>query len=108
MAEDYEKMTVAELKVLLKEAGLPISGKKADLIERLSASEEVEETIEEVEDSSDDGWEDDYEDDDDDYVYVTKQKPVLSDDLKEALAIRAAQKRRLHLSEELNGSDTRD
>ena len=42
MAEDYEKMTVAELKVLLKEAGLPISGKKADLIERLSASEEVE------------------------------------------------------------------
>ena len=43
MAEDYEKMTVAELKVLLKEAGLPISGKKADLIERLSASEEVEE-----------------------------------------------------------------
>ena len=72
-----------------------------------SASEEVEETIEEVEDSTDDGWEDDYEDDDDD-VYVTKQKPVLSDDLKEALAIRAAQKRRLHLSEELNGSDTRD
>ena len=94
MAEDYEKMTVAELKVLLKEAGLPISGKKADLIERLSASEEVEETIEEVEESSDDGWEDDYEDDDDDYVYVTKQKPVLSDDLKEALAIRAAQKKK--------------
>lgn len=94
MAEDYEKMTVAELKVLLKEAGLPISGKKVDLIERLSASEEVEETIEEVEDSSDDGWEDDYEDDDDDYVYVTKQKPVLSDDLKEALAIRAAQKKK--------------
>ena len=27
-------------------------------------------------------------------TYVTKQKPVLSDDLKEALAIRAAQKRR--------------
>ena len=94
MAEDYSKMTVAELKVLLKEAGLPISGKKADLIERLSASEEVEETIEEVEDSSDEGWEDDYEDEDDDYTYVTKQKPVLSDDLKEALAIRAAQKKK--------------
>ena len=33
---DYEKMTVAELKEILKEKGLPVSGKKADLIERLS------------------------------------------------------------------------
>ena len=32
---DYENMTVAELKELLKEAGLPVSGKKADLISRL-------------------------------------------------------------------------
>ena len=32
---DYESMTVAELKVLLKEAGKPVSGKKAELIERL-------------------------------------------------------------------------
>ena len=32
---DYEKMTVAELKEQLKEAGLPVSGKKADLIARL-------------------------------------------------------------------------
>ena len=32
---DYENMTVAELKELLKEAGLPVSGKKADLIARL-------------------------------------------------------------------------
>lgn len=28
MAEDYDNMTVAELKVQLKEAGLPVSGKK--------------------------------------------------------------------------------
>ena len=35
MAEDYQKMTVAQLKELLKEAGKPVSGKKAELIERL-------------------------------------------------------------------------
>ena len=35
MAEDYESMTVAQLKELLKEAGLPVSGKKSDLIARL-------------------------------------------------------------------------
>jgi len=33
---DYESMTVAQLKDLLKEAGKPVSGKKADLISRLS------------------------------------------------------------------------
>ena len=33
---DYSSMTVAELKEILKEKGLPVSGKKADLIERLS------------------------------------------------------------------------
>jgi len=32
---DYESMTVAELKELLKAAGKPVSGKKADLITRL-------------------------------------------------------------------------
>ena len=32
---DYSKMSVAELKEVLKEKGLPVSGKKADLIERL-------------------------------------------------------------------------
>ncbi len=32
---DYTSMTVAELKGLLKEAGKPVSGKKADLISRL-------------------------------------------------------------------------
>ena len=34
-APDYASMTVAELKDLLKEAGKPVSGKKADLIARL-------------------------------------------------------------------------
>ena len=32
---EYESMTVAELKDLLRDAGLPVSGKKADLIARL-------------------------------------------------------------------------
>ena len=32
---DYSSMTVAELKDLLKAAGKPVSGKKAELIERL-------------------------------------------------------------------------
>ncbi|HJM54725.1 MAG TPA: SAP domain-containing protein [Poseidonia sp.] len=35
-APAYDKMTVAELKKLLKAAGKPVSGKKADLIVRLS------------------------------------------------------------------------
>ncbi len=34
-SQDYDSMTVAELKQLLKEAGKPVSGKKADLIARL-------------------------------------------------------------------------
>ncbi|MBU38670.1 MAG: 30S ribosomal protein S3ae [Euryarchaeota archaeon] len=33
---DYDSMTVPQLKELLKEAGKPVSGKKADLISRLS------------------------------------------------------------------------
>ena len=32
----YENLTVAELKELLRERGLPVSGKKADLIARLN------------------------------------------------------------------------
>ena len=35
-AADYDSMTVAELKELLKAAGKPVSGKKADLIARLN------------------------------------------------------------------------
>ena len=95
MTEEYEKMTVAELKVLLKEAGLPISGKKADLIERLAGAQEVEEEAQEVvEEATEDDWDDEWDDEDGEYVYVTKQKPVLSEELKEALAVRAAQKKK--------------
>jgi len=106
MAEDYEGMTVAELKALLKEAGLPVSGKKADLIERLSGAKEetaepeeveapaVEETQEEeVVEEADDDWDDDW-DDEEDEGHVAKQKPVLSEDMKVALALRFEQKKK--------------
>lgn len=101
---EYESMTVAELKELLKEAGLPVSGKKADLIARLvdaqeeGASTSEDEITEEELDEEEEDFEDDYEDedwDDEDIVeeHVARQKPVLSDDLKASLALRAAQKK---------------
>ena len=102
-------MTVAELKALLKEQGLPVSGKKADLIERLSGAQAesaepdeegapVVEEATEAEDSSeefveDDDWDDDW-DDEEDEGHVAKQKPVLSDDMKVALALRFEQKKK--------------
>jgi len=104
MTEDYDNMTVAELKVHLKEAGLPVSGKKADLIARLSdiGDAPVEEAVVEeavaeetvVEEAEDDNW-DDEEDWDDEVseVHVAKQKPVLDDATKAALALRAEQKK---------------
>ena len=108
MAEEYEGMTVAELKALLKERGLPVSGKKSELIERLSDNQEEEivdtEEIEspaadessadeDFEDDADEDWDDDWEDDEDE-GHVAKQKPVLSDDLKVALALRFEQKKK--------------
>ena len=116
MAEDYESMTVAELKELLKEQGLPVSGKKADLIERLAgAVEEDDAPVEDVETSSDDAEEEDdfFEDDDDwdddeDEGHVAKQKPVLDEATQEASHF-VQHKRRRHLrSDEPNGSDTSD
>ena len=101
MTEEYECMTVAQLKELLKEQGLPVSGKKADLIERLAGAIEEEETpVEETEAASDDEEEDDFFEDDDDWdddedeVHVAKQKPVLDEETQEALALRAAQKKK--------------
>lgn len=102
MTEEYESMTVAQLKELLKEQGLPVSGKKADLIERLAgAAEEEAPPVEETEAASDDEEEEDdfFEDDDDwdddeDEVHVAKQKPVLDEETQEALALRAAQKKK--------------
>jgi len=39
-AIDYSDLTVSELKEKLKELGLPLSGKKSDLVDRLNASNE--------------------------------------------------------------------
>ena len=119
MAEEFEGLTVAELKVLLKERGLPVSGKKSELIERLVNAEEVVEESDEIEaplaeediqevtvdddsdddsdddfdDESDDDWDEDWEDDEDE-GHVAKQKPVLSEDMKVALALRLEQKKK--------------
>ena len=99
MAEDYESMTVAQLKELLKEEGLPVSGKKSDLIARLQdAAGEADEVVEDepfAEDADDDdSWDDEDWDDEAKDVYMVKQKPVLDDDMKAALALRAAQKKK--------------
>ena len=98
MAEDYESMTVAQLKELLKEQGLPVSGKKTDLIARLlEADGQTDDVVEEdapVEEAADDdAWDDDWDDEGED-VYMVKQKPVLGDEMKAALALRAAQKKK--------------
>ena len=101
---DYEDMTVAQLKELLKEAGLPVSGKKADLIARLQEGAEdsapAEEESAEEESVEEDDFDADYDDDedwddDDDFSeeHVARQKPVLSEEMKAALALRAAQKK---------------
>ena len=97
---DYENMKVAELKELLKEAGLPVSGKKADLIARLQDGAETSAPAEEesVEESAEEEFEEDFDDEDwddeeEDELHVARQKPVISDELKAALALRAAQKK---------------
>jgi large subunit ribosomal protein L32e len=98
---DYENMKVAELKELLKEAGLPVSGKKADLIARLqdgaettapAEEESVEESAEE-EEFEDEFDDEDWDEEEVDELHVARQKPIISDELKAALALRAAQKK---------------
>jgi large subunit ribosomal protein L32e len=92
---EYENMTVSELKELLREAGLPLSGKKSDLIERLNESkdlpqEDVEEVaVEDVEEIFDEDEE--FFDEEWDQVHTARQKPVLDDETKANLSTRAAQ-----------------
>lgn len=99
MTEDYESMTVAQLKELLKEQDLPVSGKKSDLVARLQeaagqSDEIVNDEAPEAAESDDEGWDDGDWDEEADDVYMVKQKPVLDDDMKAALALRAAQKKK--------------
>jgi|TARA_B100001093_G_scaffold51946_1_gene44071 large subunit ribosomal protein L32e len=109
MSDNYEDMTVAEIKALLKEAGLKVSGKKSELIERLVEAQDAPEESEVVEDVADDvventddsaedveedDWDDEDWDEEEDEGHVAKQKPVLSEDMKLALALRDEQKKK--------------
>lgn len=100
--EEYENMTVAELKELLRGAKLPVSGKKSELIARLIESndspEEVAEEVDiedvEMHEEDDDTFDDDDEeffDEEWDQIHTARQKPVLDDVTKANLSIRAAQ-----------------
>ena len=105
---DYESMTVAQLKDLLRERGLKVGGKQSALIERLSdnatasktASEETQNMEEEVElgeseSIDDEDFDEEFYDeewDDEDGEYVPRQKPVLDDETKAALLTRKSQR----------------
>ena len=96
---EYEDMTVAQLKELLREADLPVSGNKSVLIERLVQNDEslesnVDDSVQEESDDFDDTFddEDDFFDEDDwDEIHTARQKPVLDEETKANLATRAAQ-----------------
>ena len=99
---EYENMTVAQLKELLREANLPVSGNKSALIERLSQNETTEESPVEIlaeEDEEETFDEEDIFDEEDDFfdedewdqIHTARQKPVLDEETKANLATRAAQ-----------------
>jgi large subunit ribosomal protein L32e len=91
---EYEGLTVRELKELLAERDLPVSGKKADLIIRLEESSEETESEAEA-DEFEEEFEDEFEEwDDEESVHTARQKPELDDELKAALSIRADQKKK--------------
>ena len=97
---EYENMTVAQLKELLREANLPVSGNKSALIERLSQNETIVESPVEisVEEDEEDDFEETFDEEDDffdedewDQIHTARQKPVLDDETKANLVTRAAQ-----------------
>ena len=96
MSDEFSSMTVAQLKELLKERDLPVSGNKKDLIARLEGANEIpaQEEASEAPEGKDDAWEDDddWDRDSEEDFHTARQKPVLDDATREALALRAAQK----------------
>jgi len=95
MSEEYEDMTVAELKELLRERGLAVSGKKSDLIDRLADDDSAEESFdEEEEDEEYEDYDDDEDWDDEPEFHIARQKPKLDDETRAALELRAAQKKK--------------
>ena len=84
---EYEEMTVAQLKDVLRERELPVSGKKAELIARLQEADDAaeEEFSDEVDEEFTDEVDEDFDEDDEffddewDDFHVARQKPVLDD-----------------------------
>ena len=73
MSDEFENMTVAQLKDVLRERDLPVSGKKAELIARLQESSgDAEADSPEVSDTTEE-FEEDFEDEDD----WMKKQPML-------------------------------
>ena len=108
MTEEFETMTVPELKELLREKGLKVGGKKSELIERLSENSTVTKdlidtpdsySVDDLEDSEfmdDEDFEDDFFDEEDDWddLHTARQKPVLDEETVAALSFRAKQKKK--------------
>ena len=98
MDTDYEEFTVAQLKDFLRERELPVSGKKAELVARLTEDDDASEP--EVAPEEEMGEDDDFEDDDDffddewDDFHVARQKPVLDDSTISDIEVLKAQKKK--------------
>ena len=98
MDTDYEEFTVAQLKDFLRERELPVSGKKAELVARLTEDDDASELEETPEEEM--GEDDDFEDDDDffddewDDFHVARQKPVLDDSTISDIEVLKAQKKK--------------
>ena len=108
MTEEYNTLTVPELKDLLREKGLKVGGKKSELIARLSESSSVQgdsidtsasDPIDDSEDTDfmeDEDVEDEFFDEEDDWddLHTARQKPVLDEETTAALSFRAKQKKK--------------
>lgn len=108
MTEEYNTLTVPELKDLLREKGLKVGGKKSELIARLSESSSVQgdsidtsasDPIDDSEDTDfmeDEDFEDEFFDEEDDWddLHTARQKPVLDEETAAALSFRAKQKKK--------------
>ena len=99
MDTDYEEFTVAQLKDFLRERELPVSGKKAELVARLSEDDDTPEAEEAPEEEM--GEDDDFDDDDDNFFddewddfHVARQKPVLDDSTISDIEVLKSQKKK--------------
>ena len=114
MTEEFETMTVPELKELLRERGLKVGGKKSELIERLSESSNVKEDLIDTSDSDsmddleesdfmdDEDFEDDFFDEEDDWDDHCASKPVLDEETEACLS--EPSRRKNNLPKDKNGT----